>query len=130
MALAEKHPIDKGKYQATFDDYGHGKGNGKSRNSVYKHHKKFLKEQSETENVIIINDDNVENDDFVQSDEQMSDDSVQNRENDETSSDKWADIAWDENVDDTKGHPDTIPKPIADMGKSTSKISKETQRKK
>ena len=40
MGRAEKHPTDEGKYQSTFDDYGHGKGNGKSRASVYKHYKK------------------------------------------------------------------------------------------
>ena len=45
MSKAEKHPDDEGKYQSTFDNYGHGKGNGKSRASIYKHHKKFVAEQ-------------------------------------------------------------------------------------
>ena len=41
MSKVEKHPYDEGKYQSTFDDYGHGKGNGKSRNAIYKHAKKL-----------------------------------------------------------------------------------------
>ena len=41
MGLAEKHPTDKGKYQATYSDYGHGKGNGKSRSMIYKEAKKL-----------------------------------------------------------------------------------------
>ena len=28
MSKVEKHPTDKGKYQSTFDNYGHGEGNG------------------------------------------------------------------------------------------------------
>ena len=45
MPKYEKHPFDKGKYQCTVSDYGHGKGNGKSRQAVSKHHDKFLKAQ-------------------------------------------------------------------------------------
>ena len=41
MSKVEKHPFDEGKYQSTFDDYVHGKGNGKSRNAIYKHAKKL-----------------------------------------------------------------------------------------
>ena len=43
MSKVEPHPTDKGKFQSTFDDYGHGKGNGKSRNAIYKHAKKIEK---------------------------------------------------------------------------------------
>lgn len=49
MSRAEKHPTDEGKYQSTFDTYGHGEGNGKSRASVYKHHKKWSASQVEEE---------------------------------------------------------------------------------
>ena len=42
MSQVEKHPTDSGKYQSTIDDYGHGKGNGKSRAAVYKHNKKVI----------------------------------------------------------------------------------------
>ena len=41
MAKVEPHPYDEGKFQSTLDDYGHGKGNGKSRNAVYKHLRKL-----------------------------------------------------------------------------------------
>ena len=39
MSKVEKHPTDKGKYQSTFDNYGHGEGNGKSKTAIYKHFK-------------------------------------------------------------------------------------------
>ena len=42
MSKVKPHPTDKGKYQSTFDKYGHGKGNGKSRAAVYKHYKKSV----------------------------------------------------------------------------------------
>lgn len=37
MAKYEKNPDDKGKYQCPICEYGHGAGNGKSRQSVSKH---------------------------------------------------------------------------------------------
>lgn len=40
MARYEKHPYDKGKYQCTVCTYGHGKGNGKSRQAVSSHFKR------------------------------------------------------------------------------------------
>lgn len=40
MVKYEKHPYDKGKYQCTVCTYGHGKGNGKSRQAVSKHFNK------------------------------------------------------------------------------------------
>ena len=39
MSKVEPHKTDKGKFQSTFDDYGHGKGNGKSKTAIYKHFK-------------------------------------------------------------------------------------------
>lgn len=56
MSKAEKHPDDEGKYQSTFDNYGHGKGNGKSRASIYKHHKKFVAEQEMMNSTVTIDD--------------------------------------------------------------------------
>ena len=41
MSKVQKHPTDEGKYQSTFDEYGHGEGNGKSRAAVYKHYAKI-----------------------------------------------------------------------------------------
>lgn len=43
MAKYEKHLTDEGKYQSTFDDYGHGEGNGKSRQAVTAHWNKVHK---------------------------------------------------------------------------------------
>jgi hypothetical protein len=40
MVKYEKHSYDKGKYQCPVCTYGHGKGNGKSRQSVSKHYNK------------------------------------------------------------------------------------------
>tara|TARA_R100001594_G_scaffold51117_1_gene84449 strand:- start:384 stop:1037 length:654 start_codon:yes stop_codon:yes gene_type:complete len=44
MSKVEPHPTDEGKYQSTFDNYGHGEGNGKSKTAIYKH----FKTQAET----------------------------------------------------------------------------------
>jgi len=38
------HPTDPDKWMSNFDDYGHGEGNGKSRNAIYKHFKKINSE--------------------------------------------------------------------------------------
>jgi len=38
MSRVQPHPTDEGRFQSTFDTYGHGKGNGKSRSMVYKHY--------------------------------------------------------------------------------------------
>tara|TARA_Y100001937_G_scaffold95825_1_gene130185 strand:+ start:1295 stop:2077 length:783 start_codon:yes stop_codon:yes gene_type:complete len=43
----EKHPTDDGKYQSVIDSYGHGIGNGKSRQAVSKNHDKVLKARIE-----------------------------------------------------------------------------------
>ena len=40
MSRYEKHETDEGKYQCTVCDYGHGEGNGKSRQAVSNHHRK------------------------------------------------------------------------------------------
>ncbi len=39
MSKVEPHPTDDGKFQSTFDSYGHGEGNGKSKTAIYKHFK-------------------------------------------------------------------------------------------
>jgi hypothetical protein len=38
MAKYEPHPTDEGKFQCTLCEYGHGEGNGKSRQSVNRHY--------------------------------------------------------------------------------------------
>ena len=53
MSRIEDHPSDEGKYQSTFDSYGHGEGNGKSKTAIYKHYKTFKKKEEEKEEVIV-----------------------------------------------------------------------------
>ena len=43
VVKAVKHETDEGKWQSNFDEYGHGEGTGKSRNSIYKHYIKMEK---------------------------------------------------------------------------------------
>ena len=43
MSKALPHPTDEGKWMCSDCDYGHGEGNGKSRNAVYKHWNKHHK---------------------------------------------------------------------------------------
>tara|TARA_R110000824_G_C15229598_1_gene678385 strand:+ start:5799 stop:6470 length:672 start_codon:yes stop_codon:yes gene_type:complete len=113
MGLAEKHPKDKGKYQSTFDSYGHGKGSGKSRAAVYKHAKKIKEEQKtasqNVEEVEVIN-------------ETIS-------QNDEIKSD-WESISWLEEGEDLPSP--TIPAPIRKLsegGPALSVAQKATQSK-
>ena len=89
MSRVEKHPTDKGKFQSTFDSYGHGKGNGKSRASVYKHFKNLQnnvkntkKENRDTESLPNSTKTNQEEErsDFV--------------EDDSTKTTQWQDISW------------------------------------
>ena len=40
MSKVEPHPHDEGKWQSAVDEYGHGPGNGKSRQAVYAHLRK------------------------------------------------------------------------------------------
>ena len=46
-----KHEFDEGKFQSTIDDYGHGPGNGKSRQAVTKNHNKV---EAEREGMVTI----------------------------------------------------------------------------
>ena len=118
MGLAEKHPKDKGKYQSTFDNYGHGKGNGKSRAAVYKHHKKFLETASQNvkESPIIenITSQNVEESPMIE------DNTSQNVE--EITS-EWEDIEWlNESNQDGLPAP-TIPTPIRKLSEGGAALS-------
>ena len=100
MGLVEKHPKDKGKYQSTFDTYGHGKGNGKSRAAVYKYANKIkLDENTVSQNV-----------EEVLKDE---DDVSQNV-------DSWETISWDES-DDLPSP--TIPTPIRKLSEGGPVLS-------
>lgn len=104
MSKVEPHPTDKGKYQSTFDNYGHGKGNGKSRNAIYKHAKKlekqtdFVKKEEQQEPKITQNQVEIEIDEETISQNQTEYDSI-----------SWA----DEDIGDVK--PKSIPEPIQQM---------------
>jgi len=106
MAIAEKHPIDVGKFQSTFDSYGTGEGNGKSRNAVYKYAKKIGWTEDKKEKIIV--------------------DSVQPKEKSEPElhkidSNEWGEVGWFEESE-TPVEANTIPKPVADL--ASSKVSK------
>jgi len=108
MSRVEKHPTDEGKFQSTFDKYGHGEGNGKSRAAVYKHYKKTEKPSktvlNENKATASLSDSTKSNQsppksDFVEIDAP-----------DSTKSDHWEDIAW---LDGEEGGvAPTIPSPI------------------
>lgn len=98
MGLAEKHPTDEGKYQATYSNYGHGKGNGKSRSMIYKNAKKLDVEKKEEV-------------DFVQEEPVES---ISTSEPDDTKSSSFADVDW---LDEEESLPSpTIPSPIRKLG--------------
>tara|TARA_R110002012_G_scaffold318895_2_gene538051 strand:- start:1765 stop:2478 length:714 start_codon:yes stop_codon:yes gene_type:complete len=102
MSKVEKHPTDKGKFQSTFDNYGHGKGNGKSRNAIYKHAKKLENPKP----------------DFVKPVEEPQPEITQNQEKIEVeetnNSTDWSNVSWaDDDFGDVK--PKSIPEPIQQM---------------
>lgn len=51
MSRYEKHDHDDGKFQCPLCDYGHGPGNGKSRQAVSNHHRKTHDEPKESEEI-------------------------------------------------------------------------------
>lgn len=121
MPLAEKHPHDENKYQSTFNDYGHGPGNGKSRNAVYKHHKKWIQTESESDFVQSESKPQTEEADFVQSDSVNIDkDSTPEPDFVQDKSSEWGSISWADD-EGTEPQPRTIPKPLADVAKGKMK---------
>ena len=89
MSKAEKHPTDEGKYQATFDKYGHGEGNGKSRAAIYKYHKKWI----------------LENEVVEEKPDPISD-------SNNSSEYEWSNVSWLNPDEDEEKIEPTIPKPI------------------
>ena len=110
MSKVEPHPTDKGKFQSTFDDYGHGKGNGKSRNAIYKHAKKIKQQKTEkSDNFSQARSEPV----FSEENSTKSKKSDFVKIEDENSTD-WSSISWaDDDISDVK--PKSIPEPIAAM---------------
>ena len=128
MSRVEPHPTDKGRYQATFNEYGHGKGNGKSRSMVYKHYKKLhdsKKVDKTTKKHIKKNKDTASLSDSTKSDlPDESEDFVQIEEESD-----WSSIAWLEEDDDEMPKP-TIPAPIRRLssgGEGLSEAHRATQ---
>ena len=104
MALAEKHPIDKGKYQATYSDFGHGKGNGKSRSMIYKDAKKHK-----------INQDKTQQPEPVPEPEEKPEYTKSREE--EVEQESFEDVNW---LDEDDGLPaPTIPRTIRKLGEGT-----------
>ena len=109
MSRVEPHPTDEGRFQATFNKYGHGKGNGKSRPAVNKHYKKT---QQTPKRVLNKTTGTASLSDSTKT-EQSPDPSVfvETPEDDSTKSDHWEDIAW-LNDDEEIGTSPSIPSPI------------------
>jgi len=122
MSKVEKHPTDEGKFQSTFDTYGHGKGNGKSRAAVYKHSAKIATDPSMVvgtikhkpkktgKNAIKKNRDTESLRDSTKTNQsEESDDFV---ESDSTKTTQWEDIEWLQSDEDEDGIRPTIASPI------------------
>jgi len=112
MALVEKHPTDEGKFQSSFDSYGHGEGNGKSRNAVYKYAKKLG--ISSKEKIL-----------SHVTKEEKSADSVQVEKESENELHKieteWGNVGWfEESEKEVK--PNSIPKPVQEL--ASEKVTK------
>ena len=106
MSRVEPHPTDEGKFQSTYDKYGHGTGNGKSRAAVYKHFKKTQKTPKKSVNK---NKDTASLSNSTKS--EKSEPASDFVENDSTKSNHWEDISW-LNDEDDNGVAPTIPSPI------------------
>tara|TARA_R110002020_G_scaffold170714_2_gene360564 strand:- start:1643 stop:2452 length:810 start_codon:yes stop_codon:yes gene_type:complete len=130
------HPHDDGKWMSSFDSYGHGPGNGKSRNAIYKRFKKvngpdFVKntpsEKEATESLKNKTENKAKSEQFsqarstailetVEKSLQEPQDSPESRESeDEPDSVKWGSIEWDEPEIDAEVKTSTIPKPLSEM---------------
>jgi len=126
------HPHDEGKWMSSFDTYGHGPGNGKSRNAIYKRFKKVnepdfvkktQKKQARSPTVSESSSFN-ENNDFTEQarsstildnvEENLSTPTEPTPEN-EPDSVKWGSIEWDEPEVDAEVKTSTIPKPLSEM---------------
>ena len=104
MSRVEKHPTDSGKFQSTFDTYGHGEGNGKSRAAVYKHYKKSSK------TVLSENKDTASLSDSTKTEQSQESSDFVETEGSEERTGQWEDIPWLEG--DEPENPPTIPSPI------------------
>ena len=60
MPKYEKHDVDEGRYQCPLCDYGHGEGNGKSRQAISSHWNKVHKETEKSASTPTLEGENVE----------------------------------------------------------------------
>ena len=108
MSRVKVHDFDEGRFQSTFDNYGHGKGKGKSRAAVYKHYNKVNKSSKRPTNkkkaTASLSDSTKSNQ------PPKSEDFVQTEGDDFTKSDHWEDIPW--LAEEEGGIAPTIPSPI------------------
>ena len=102
--IVEPHPTDEGKFQAVFSDYGHGEGNGKSRQSVYKQFKKF-KEQELLDEISSESSGESTSSSGTQTMSSSTDEPEDTVRLDET----WGKMSWAETGDGETVKPDTIP---------------------
>ena len=125
------HPHDEGKWMSSFDTYGHGPGNGKSRNAIYKRFKKvnepdFVKSPPKKQarsSTVFVKSKNTENNDLIEQarsstildnvEENLQNHAEQTQE--EPDSVKWGSIEWDEPEVDAEVKTSTIPKPLSEM---------------
>jgi hypothetical protein len=143
MGLVEPHTTDEGKWQATFNTYGHGEGQGKSRNGVYKHANSLKKkglfpESQDTQGTDIVQDpestpaqnegsaltlDKGPENSEIDDSEKEATASLKNGGKNEGADfvqnevENWGSIGW---ADDEPSEPVTvrsIPKPLSDVAK-------------
>ena len=139
---AIKHSHDPDKWMSSFDSYGHGKGNGKSRNAIYKRFKKvhpdFVKEHpSQKEETESLKNKSDFNDKSTTLSQARSASFLKNAENNlktteregfeegselqpdsvksEGESTDWGEIEWNEPDEGVEVKTSTIPKPLSDM---------------
>mgnify|MGYP003626992676 FL=1 len=126
------HPNDADKWMSSFDSYGHGPGNGKSRNAIYKRFKKVHgpdsvkstpSKKEATESLKNKSDFNDKSTTFEQARSTAVLENVEKSlqepenppENQEPDSVKWGSIEWDEPEIDAEVKTSTIPKPLSEM---------------
>jgi hypothetical protein len=116
MPLVEKHPTDEGKFQSTFDSYGHGQGNGKSRNAVYKYAKKLGVSAKEKVLSHVTK---------SEKEPEKTGDSVQLNSENENELHKigieWGEVGWFEESEEPV-KPNSIPKPVQEL--ASEKVTK------
>ena len=128
VALAEPHPIDEGRWQATFSEYGHGEGQGKSRNAVYKHAKSLRKKgqfpEAEMPTVEISSETEKKSEKSSNSKRDTESRSNYTKsaepdfvQNDGDSDPNWDSIEWADDEPDEPVQTRTIPKPLSDVAK-------------